>query len=56
MWSNKHNQLRHRFQAFERDLKNRFFTTSVQNMKEITSSLASDRQKLVFKRKELKIN
>ena len=54
MWSNKHNQLRHRFQAFDRDLKNRFFTTSVQNMKEITSSLASDRQKLVFKRKEIK--
>eukprot|EP00943_MAST-04B_sp_MAST-4B-sp1_P005273 g5273.t1 len=54
MWSNKHNQLRHRFQAFERDLKNRFYTTTAQDMKEITSSLASDRQKLVLKRREIK--
>ena len=35
IWSNKHNQLRHRFQAFERDLKNRFYATTVQDMKEI---------------------
>ena len=35
VWSNKHNQLRHRFQAFERDLKSRFYTGNVQEIKEV---------------------
>ena len=54
VWSNKHNQLRHRFQAFERDLKSRFYTGNVQEIKEVASSLASDQQKLFLKRKATK--